>query len=99
MCVVIAKLLQFSQLGTLLEMTADTASLLRIVQQVAVLVQGNWVVRSDVLYPKDTSSNISGVPAELMCRGRDYIVSRKKFVCCADVCVSGFYVGKMWLFA
>jgi DNA-directed RNA polymerase-3 subunit RPC5 len=69
-----AKLLPFSQLATLLEMNADTASLLRIVQQVAVLVQGNWVVRSDVLYPKDTSSNISGVPAELMCRGRDYIL-------------------------
>jgi DNA-directed RNA polymerase-3 subunit RPC5 len=73
--VVLAKLLQFSQLATLLEMNADMASLLRIVQQVAVLVQGNWVVRSDVLYPKDTSSNINGVPAELMCRGRDYIVS------------------------
>ena len=85
--VVAAKLLQFSQLATLLEMNADTASLLRIVQQVAVLVQGNWVVRSDVLYPKDTSSDISGVPAEFMCRGRDYIVSLKKFLYFAIVCV------------
>ena len=87
MFVVVAKLLQFSQLATLLEMNADTASLLRIVQQVAVLVQGNWVVRSDVLYPKDTSSNVSGVPAELMCRGRDYIVSFKKLIYFAIVCV------------
>jgi DNA-directed RNA polymerase-3 subunit RPC5 len=71
----IAKLLQFSQLATLLGVTEDTVSLLRTVQQVAVLVQGNWVVRSDILYPKDTASSIGGVPAELMCRGRDYIVS------------------------
>jgi len=69
-------------------MNADTASLLRIVQQVAVLVQGNWVVRSDVLYPKDTSSNISGVPAELMCRGRDYIVSLKEIlILCNCLCM------------
>ncbi|PNF16672.1 hypothetical protein B7P43_G05410 [Cryptotermes secundus] len=69
-----AKLLQFSQLVTLLGLTDDTVSLLRTVQQVAVLVQGNWVVRSDILYPKDTASSVSGVPAELMCRGRDYIL-------------------------
>jgi DNA-directed RNA polymerase-3 subunit RPC5 len=72
--------MQFSQLVTLLGLTDDTASLLRTVQQVAVLVQGNWVVRSDILYPKDTASSIGGVPAELMCRGRDYIVSGKQFL-------------------
>ncbi|KDR19405.1 DNA-directed RNA polymerase III subunit RPC5 [Zootermopsis nevadensis] len=55
-------------------MNTDTASLLRVVQQVAVLVQGNWIVRSDILYPKDTASSISGVPAELMCQGRDYVL-------------------------
>jgi DNA-directed RNA polymerase-3 subunit RPC5 len=71
----VAKLLQFSQLATLLGMNADTSSLLRSVQQVAVLVQGNWIVRSEILYPKDTASSINGVPAEIMCRGRDYIVS------------------------
>ncbi|XP_021938251.1 DNA-directed RNA polymerase III subunit RPC5-like isoform X2 [Zootermopsis nevadensis] len=68
-----AKLLQSSQLATLLEMNTDTASLLRVVQQVAVWVQGNWIVLSDV-YAKDIASSINGVPAELMCQDRDYVL-------------------------
>lgn len=35
---------------------------------------GNWVIKSEVLYPDNTFSATSGVPAELMCRARDYIV-------------------------
>ncbi|KAJ9580202.1 hypothetical protein L9F63_004145, partial [Diploptera punctata] len=62
------------ELVTLLDQSSDMAGLLRIVQQVAVLVQGNWVIRSDILYPKDTASKINGVAAELMCRGRDHIL-------------------------
>nr|CAD7458170.1 unnamed protein product [Timema tahoe] len=69
-----AKLLQFSHLLQLLSKEQDPVNVLRTVQQVAVLVQGNWVVRSDVLYPKDTTSGTYGVPAEPMCRGRDYIL-------------------------
>nr|CAD7409435.1 unnamed protein product [Timema cristinae] len=69
-----AKLLQFSHLLRLLSKEQDPVNVLRTVQQVAVLVQGNWVVRSDVLYPKDTTSGTYGVPAEPMCRGRDYIL-------------------------
>ncbi|XP_069692182.1 DNA-directed RNA polymerase III subunit RPC5 [Periplaneta americana] len=69
-----AKILRFSHLVSILEQSGDIPGLLRTVQQVAVLVQGNWVVRSDVLYPKDSTSSINGVPAELMCRGRDYIL-------------------------
>lgn len=30
---------------------------------------------SDVLYPKNTCSPHSGVPAEVLCRGRDFVVS------------------------
>ena len=30
---------------------------------------------SDILYPKDSSSPHSGVPAEVLCRGRDFVVS------------------------
>lgn len=33
---------------------------------------------SDVLYPKNTCSPHSGVPAEVLCRGRDFVVS-----CCS----------------
>lgn len=30
---------------------------------------------SDILYPKDSSSPHSGMPAEVLCRGRDFVVS------------------------
>lgn len=49
-------------------------SVLKALQQVAVLVQGNWVVKSDIIYPKDSKSE-SGVPNDLIQRGRDYVVS------------------------
>lgn len=52
----------------------DTAKLLRSLQQVSVLVQGNWVVRSDLVYPKGSVSSHSGVPNEIMARARDYIL-------------------------
>lgn len=53
---------------------SETAlSVLKVLQQVAVLVQGNWVVKSDILYPKDGKSE-SGVVNELIQRGRDYVV-------------------------
>lgn len=51
-----------------------TQSVLKVLQQVAVLVQGNWVVKSDLLYPKNSISE-SGAPNELIQRGRDYVVS------------------------
>ncbi|XP_067005407.2 DNA-directed RNA polymerase III subunit RPC5 isoform X2 [Anabrus simplex] len=70
-----AKLLPFSQLLSLVGHGQDAVNVLRTVQQVAVLVRGNWVVRSDILYPKDSVSEMCGIPAELMCRARDYIVS------------------------
>lgn len=68
------KVITFGQLCGLLAGTGDTVKLLRSVQQCAVLVQGNWVVRSDIVYPKDTVSEQNGVPAELMIRARDYIL-------------------------
>lgn len=40
----------------------------------------SFLINSDVLYPKDTSSPHSGVPAEVLCRGRDFVVSTKELV-------------------
>ena len=40
----------------------------------------SFLINSDVLYPKDTSSPHSGVPAEVLCRGRDFVVSIELFV-------------------
>lgn len=71
-----AKVLRFSQLLSLLPQGTDMTSALRCLQQVAMLIQGCWVVKSDVLYPRDTYSPNSGVPAETLCRGRDYVMWR-----------------------
>lgn len=53
--------------------------ILKVLPQLAVLVRGNWAVKSEVLFPKDTLSAVSGVPAEVMCRARDYVVSLHTF--------------------
>uniref|UniRef100_H2RYW3 Polymerase (RNA) III (DNA directed) polypeptide E n=1 Tax=Takifugu rubripes TaxID=31033 RepID=H2RYW3_TAKRU len=70
------KVIQFANLMGLLASGTDSTSVLRCIQQVALLVQGNWVVKSDVLYPKNTCSPHSGVPAEVLCRGRDFVMWR-----------------------
>lgn len=54
--------------------TLKAELLLKDLSQVAVLVRGNWIVKSEVLYPNNTFSSISGVPADLMCKARDYVV-------------------------
>ncbi|XP_042293642.1 DNA-directed RNA polymerase III subunit RPC5 isoform X1 [Sceloporus undulatus] len=68
------KVIAFANLMSLLASGTDPTAALRCIQQMALLVQGNWVVKSDVLYPKDTSSPHSGVPAEVLCRGRDFVM-------------------------
>lgn len=50
-------------------------NVLRTLPNVACLCRGNWVVSSEVLYPKGTFSSVSGVPADKMCLARDYVVS------------------------
>ncbi|CAG5904359.1 unnamed protein product [Menidia menidia] len=70
------KVMPFANLMGLLASGTDQTSALRCIQQVALLVQGNWVVKSDVLYPKNTFSAHSGVPAEVLCRGRDFVMWR-----------------------
>ncbi|XP_056153042.1 DNA-directed RNA polymerase III subunit RPC5 [Lampris incognitus] len=70
------KVIPFANLMGLLASGTDSTSVLRCIQQVALLVQGNWVVKSDVLYPKNSFSPHSGVPAEVLCRGRDFVMWR-----------------------
>lgn len=67
--------MSFEQLRCLLAPEHETSLIIKHLQQVAVLVRGNWVVNSDLIYPKDTASAHSGIPSELMCRARDYVVS------------------------
>ena len=69
-----AKVIRFTQLMTLLPKGSDAVAVLRSLQQVALLVQGCWVVKSEVLHPENTFSAFSGVPAAALCRCRDYIM-------------------------
>ncbi|KAK3725000.1 hypothetical protein QZH41_017477, partial [Actinostola sp. cb2023] len=71
-----AKVMSFSQLCALLSPIGKDAGILKCVQQFGVLVQGCWVVKSEVLYPDGTVSPNSGIPSEILCRGRDYIMWR-----------------------
>ncbi|XP_062330189.1 DNA-directed RNA polymerase III subunit RPC5 [Osmerus eperlanus] len=70
------KVMPFANLMGLLASGTDSVAVMRCIQQVALLVQGNWVVKSDVLYPKTSCSPHSGVPAEVLCRGRDFVMWR-----------------------
>lgn len=57
---------------------SDVQDRIRVVQHVAVLVQGCWVIQSDVAIAKDTTPN--GVPAVLARFARDYMVTKKKLL-------------------
>uniref|UniRef100_A0A8C0Y2G7 Polymerase (RNA) III (DNA directed) polypeptide E n=1 Tax=Cyprinus carpio carpio TaxID=630221 RepID=A0A8C0Y2G7_CYPCA len=70
------KVMAFATLMGLLASGTDSTAVLRCIQQVALLVQGTWVMKSDVLYPKNTCSSHSGVPAEVLCRGQDFVMWR-----------------------
>uniref|UniRef100_A0A023GC66 Putative rna polymerase c iii 37 kDa subunit n=1 Tax=Amblyomma triste TaxID=251400 RepID=A0A023GC66_AMBTT len=69
-----AKVINFAKLMSVLPPKSDPTSVVRFLQQVAVLIQGCWVVKSEVLYPKDSFSPRTGVPAEVMCRARDFLL-------------------------
>ncbi|XP_034243613.1 DNA-directed RNA polymerase III subunit RPC5 [Thrips palmi] len=69
-----ARLLSFRHLMSLIPNVVDVQTVLKAVQTVATLVRGNWIVRSDILYPKETFSALNGVPAEIMARSRDYVL-------------------------
>ena len=68
--------LPFSRVCSLLgaHSTAAEHDVLEELQRVCVLVQGCWVVRSEVLYPKDYASPHHGVGSDVMCRARDLTV-------------------------
>ena len=69
-----AKIMHFSHLLTLLPSNPDANAVVRSLQSYAVLVKGCWIVKSEVLFPPDTVSPISGTPADLICKVRDYIL-------------------------
>jgi len=85
---VTAKVIQFSQLCSLLGTSVDAKVVIKGLSQYAMLVQGCWVVKSEVLYPKDTKSPVSGAPAEKIWPSRDYMMfcfNRKRFLTRKDI--------------
>lgn len=75
----VAKVVRFDQLMEILwdksiDKTLTAEKVLRTMPSVGMLVRGNWVILSEILYPADSVSSIHGVPAEFMCRARDYVV-------------------------
>ncbi|XP_037074627.1 DNA-directed RNA polymerase III subunit RPC5-like [Pollicipes pollicipes] len=68
------KVCQFGSLLPLLPRGTAPGDAVRVLQQTAQLVRGLWVVRSDVLYPKGGQTPRTGVPNDLLARGRDYML-------------------------
>ncbi|XP_065158806.1 DNA-directed RNA polymerase III subunit RPC5 isoform X1 [Atheta coriaria] len=70
------KMIQFQQLMLLLISGKGVTheAVIKSLPQVAVLVRGNWVAKSEILYPQNSFSAISGVSAEQMCKARDYVL-------------------------
>lgn len=52
----------------------DALEVLRHLQQYALLIQGCWVVKSDILYTRDSTSELTGTPADVLCRARDFVL-------------------------
>ncbi|XP_055625347.1 DNA-directed RNA polymerase III subunit RPC5 [Toxorhynchites rutilus septentrionalis] len=72
-----AKVLTFQQIIDLLpDRSVATEKVLRTLPMAGVLIRGNWVVQSDIIYPEGSVSRTNGVPAEQMCKARDYILYR-----------------------
>ncbi|KAH8319309.1 hypothetical protein KR067_003701, partial [Drosophila pandora] len=81
-----AKMLSF---GDLLEVLAEHVDphvaadkVLALLPQVAILLHGNWVPRSEVVFPEKMLSHANGVAAEQMIRARDYILFRFSRTAC-----------------
>ncbi|XP_058831226.1 DNA-directed RNA polymerase III subunit RPC5-like [Topomyia yanbarensis] len=72
-----AKVLTFQQIMDLLpDRSLVVDKVLRTLPMAGVLIRGNWVVQSESIYPEGSVSSTNGVPAEQMCKARDYILYR-----------------------
>ncbi|KAH9513090.1 DNA-directed RNA polymerase III subunit RPC5 [Bulinus truncatus] len=89
------KVIKFSQLISFLAPGTDQQAVLRTLQSMAVLVQGCWVVKSELLYPDEDKEELSrkrkshsAVSPELLRRVRDYAMwkfTHNKYVVRKDI--------------
>lgn len=74
-----AKILSFTDVLNILSEHIDphisADKVLALLPQVGILLHGNWVPKSEVVFPEKMLSHANGVSAEQMIRARDYIVS------------------------
>ncbi|ALC43022.1 Sin [Drosophila busckii] len=75
-----AKMLSFADMIHILAEHIDpnvsADKVLALMPQVGILLHGNWVPKSEVLYPEKMLSHANGVSAEQMIRARDYVLYR-----------------------
>ncbi|KAL7733826.1 hypothetical protein ACLKA6_011549 [Drosophila palustris] len=75
-----ARALSFSDILHILSEHIDphvsADKVLALLPQVGILLHGNWVPKSEVVYPEKMLSHANGVSAEQMIRARDYILFR-----------------------
>ncbi|KAL1416697.1 hypothetical protein MTO96_027594 [Rhipicephalus appendiculatus] len=69
-----AKVVRFAKLKSILPETVKEETIIDVLQYVAVLVQGCWVVKSEELYPRRGFSEKTGVRAETLCKARDLLL-------------------------
>jgi DNA-directed RNA polymerase-3 subunit RPC5 len=70
-----AKVLSFNNIMEMVGNKDNTPDkVLRNLNLCGIMIRGNWILQSDVLYPSTFVSTTNGITTELMCRGRDYII-------------------------
>lgn len=81
-----AKITSFQHLLTLIDKNLHTKDkVLQALTAIGVILRGNWVIQSEVLYPEKSWSALNGIPAEYMCKARDYIVSGGIYISIKEV--------------
>jgi len=78
------KVISFNRLCSILKVGGDAQqqlNLLRAVQHVALLIQGNWVVKSEILYPfcdkeKVKLCGVTGIHPSILSKARDYVLNQ-----------------------
>lgn len=59
----------------------SVTTILTHLKEIAVLVRGNWIIKSEELYPDNTISSHFGLSFEVMRLLRDYIVRYINIIC------------------
>lgn len=76
-CLLKAKLVSFEEVYQMVDQLDRTKDILDTLADLAILVQGNWVVKSEVLYGDSSErdcSDVTGISIRLFIAARDYLM-------------------------